>query len=242
MSYFTYPTLTASGLSSAAFPLSAPNGAAGTPSYSFGGGTGGAGTGLYATTTNTMAFATNSTFAGSIDANQQWIHGTANASALRHAFFKDANAGDTTTILGLYIGNSGSSQGVMRFEWTNAAATGSPSSLWTHRPRNNANNNDINAARIAMYKEAASDQGRIDFSTNDGSNLNTVLSINGSGLHTIGATGGTQRHRFNSGTATPAAVALTISNGPTGTSGNPAAWIQFNINGTNMVIPAWSGA
>lgn len=68
-----------------------------------------------------------------------------------------------------------------------------------------------------------------------------VLKITTAGVFTIG-TGTTARHRINGGLATNGAQVLTMTNGPTGTSGNPAVYLQVNINGTNYVIPAWAGA
>ena len=69
---------------------------------------------------------------------------------------------------------------------------------------------------------------------------NNVLNgfIDGAGLWTIG-TGTATTHRLNTQLATNAADALTLLNGPTGKAGNPAVYIQININGTNRVIPAW---
>ena len=65
--------------------------------------------------------------------------------------------------------------------------------------------------------------------------------VDSTGIVTIGKSATTVRHALNVGTATAAAVALTISNGPTGTTGNPV-WIKITLNGVSHVIPAWAGA
>lgn len=57
---------------------------------------------------------------------------------------------------------------------------------------------------------------------------------------TIGGTGLTPTHRLNSSTATPNADTLTLTNGPTGTAGNPDIYLSININGVLYAIPAWS--
>lgn len=64
------------------------------------------------------------------------------------------------------------------------------------------------------------------------------LSISASQVVTIGTGTGTT-HVLNTQLGTAAADALTLLNGPTGKAGNPAVYIQVNVNGTNRVIPAW---
>jgi len=70
-------------------------------------------------------------------------------------------------------------------------------------------------------------------------NNNTLNgSIDGNGLWAIG-TGTSTTHRLNTQLGTNASDTLTLTNGPAGKAGNPAVYIQININGTNRVIPAW---
>jgi hypothetical protein len=87
-----------------------------------------------------------------------------------------------------------------------------------------------------------SDSGALAVSLGAALGTSNFLKITTAGLVSIGASGGGQRHALNIGAATNGAVALTMLNGPTGTSGNPAKWITITIDGTNHVIPAWSGA
>lgn len=65
-----------------------------------------------------------------------------------------------------------------------------------------------------------------------------VGNIGASALWTIG-TGTSTTHKLNTQLATAASDALTLGNGPAGKAGNPAVYIQINVNGTNRVIPAW---
>lgn len=77
MAYFTYSALAAGSLSSAAFPLLAPNGSAAAPSYSFANSTG---LGLYRSGTNILGFSTAGISAGTIDASQLWYLGGSGAT------------------------------------------------------------------------------------------------------------------------------------------------------------------
>jgi hypothetical protein len=53
------------------------------------------------------------------------------------------------------------------------------------------------------------------------------------------AEGGTGGVVLNSGTATPASGVGTITNLPSGYSGNPTGYLEFTINGTTHVLPYW---
>lgn len=66
-----------------------------------------------------------------------------------------------------------------------------------------------------------------------------VFGCASSGAVQIGPTSGTPTHVLNSATAAPAAGALTLTNGPTGKSGNPAGYLSISINGSTRVIPFW---
>lgn len=63
---------------------------------------------------------------------------------------------------------------------------------------------------------------------------------NASRVH-IGAAGSGQQHRLNIAEDTPGSDTLTLTNGPTGTAGNPAKYIIVTINNnTAYCIPAWA--
>lgn len=67
----------------------------------------------------------------------------------------------------------------------------------------------------------------------------TGVSIDGNQKVTLG-TGTSTIHQINSGTATAGADVMTMTNGPTGSAGDPAVFLKLNINGTGYVIPAWN--
>lgn len=71
-------------------------------------------------------------------------------------------------------------------------------------------------------------------------NLTKAFSVADGGIVTLGASSTTPKHVLNTLTATAGADALTISNGPTGTAGNPDLYIQITINGADYAIPAWA--
>lgn len=154
-------------------------------------------------------------------------------------FNRYVNAGDGTGQTGVRIGNSGSSEGDMQLFYTNAAATGAPASTWTHTPRNNADSSNTDCARALMTKSAASDGGEFTILTaTTGGTLTNAIFVDNAQQVVLGTgTGGT--HRLNTALGTNGAGILTLTNGPSGTSGNPTGYIQININGTNRFIPFW---
>jgi hypothetical protein len=64
---------------------------------------------------------------------------------------------------------------------------------------------------------------------------------NGSGIKLYGSTHATKAGIFGvtTSTATNAAGALTLSNGPSGASGNPTGYMNIEVNGTTRVVPYW---
>lgn len=66
------------------------------------------------------------------------------------------------------------------------------------------------------------------------------LQIKNSGQVTLQPSGTTELLDINSATETAGADALTLTNGPTGTAGDPDVYLKVVINGTNYVIPAWA--
>lgn len=194
--------------------------------------------GIYLPATNTVGFATNTTFAGSVDANQQWTFGTVNASGIHHNFYKDVNSGDTTNPVSIYIGNSGTAQGVVRQEWTNQVASGAPSFRITHRPRNNANSNDINAARIEMFKKSATDAGYIQYSTNIAGSLTLTQTMDEFGNFQINNVGGGLQIKEGSnakmGVCTLVLGTCTVSN--TAVTANSRIWLTHQ-NLSTITVP-----
>lgn len=55
----------------------------------------------------------------------------------------------------------------------------------------------------------------------------------------IGMTSSTPQHILNTNTLTPASGILTLTNGPSGFSGNPAGYIDIIVNGNPQTIPYW---
>jgi hypothetical protein len=77
--------------------------------------------------------------------------------------------------------------------------------------------------------------------TGGGVNLQEGTSGAGTrGLITIGRTASSSRIRINSLVGTAGADALTLSNGPTGTAGDPDIYLRMNVNGTDYVFPGWA--
>jgi len=66
------------------------------------------------------------------------------------------------------------------------------------------------------------------------------LHVRNSGQVTLQPSGTTQLLDINSATETAGADTLTLTNGPSGTAGDPDVYLKVVINGTNYVIPAWA--
>lgn len=161
--------------------------------------------------------------------------GVQNASLIR----RYANAGDGTGQTGLRVGNSGASQGDAQFFYTNAAAAGAPNTTWTHTPRNNADSSNTDAVRVTLAKTAGNDGGEFLLQTaTTGGTLTNAIAVDNTQAVVIG-TGTGATHRLNTALGTNGAAALTLLNGPAGTTGNPTGYIQISINGTNRFIPFW---
>jgi len=75
------------------------------------------------------------------------------------------------------------------------------------------------------------------FSGTAGSLTGQTLVINA--LTTIGATASTPQHILNTATATPDGGVGTLTNMPTGISGNPVGYIQITVNGNTHYLPYW---
>lgn len=230
MGYFT--NLLGSGSGSSASVFLAGDGSAAAPSYSF---TSETDTGLYLSAANTLAFSTAGALRGSINGSGLWTLGTVDGNQIHRWNGRGWQ---------FYLPSTGTDSGQMLMQ---GQASG-------HGNLNVYLNIASGNTTADAYFIAAIDSGATwiwgldnsdsdSFALSSGTTLgtNNALHITAAGLVTIG-TGTSNRNRINSSLATNGAVALTMLNGPTGTSGNPAVWMQININGTNYVIPAWSGA
>lgn len=166
----------------------AADGTVGAPAISF---TNDSDTGLYSIGANNLGFATAGVIAGSIDASEQWILGSANASARTHAFYKDVNAGDTTTALTVKIGNSGTNAGAGQLIYTNAAAAGAPQFQINSTVRNNADTGTVTTVRLQMLKTAATDSGDFRIATSNAGTLANGIQLSGIQNLILGSTSST---------------------------------------------------
>ncbi|TXH10643.1 MAG: hypothetical protein E6R04_04740 [Spirochaetes bacterium] len=112
-----------------------------------------------AVTTGTQTLAGNKTFTGAVS-----IGSSSQGAPL--SVFRDANAGDSTNVVSSAVGNSGANQGQIFLQYTNAAATGSPSGIISFQPRNNANSSNTNPGNITFTKDSGADTGKIDVTAN----------------------------------------------------------------------------
>lgn len=67
----------------------------------------------------------------------------------------------------------------------------------------------------------------------------TQLAITAAGAFTIGAASSTNKHALNTATSAANTGVGTLTNMPTGISGNPTGYISITINGSDRVIPYW---
>jgi hypothetical protein len=73
------------------------------------------------------------------------------------AVTRDQNAGDSSNIVQLSVGNNGSNQGEGILRYTNAAASGSPTAQMWFFPRNNANTTNFSGGGLTLQKVAGVD-------------------------------------------------------------------------------------
>lgn len=71
------------------------------------------------------------------------------------------------------------------------------------------------------------------------STATTYIDVAPAGLITLGQSGATQQHALNTLTGTTGAGIGTLTNLPTGKSGNPTGYVQITINGSTAYIPYW---
>jgi len=94
--------------------------------------------------------------------------GSANASNVSHGFYKDVDAGDTTTGVYMNVGNSGADQGLLRMGYINAATTGGPTGVMEFIPRNNADNASYTAGKLEFAKISASNASSFSIHLHNG--------------------------------------------------------------------------
>lgn len=123
---------------------------------------------------NALNLETNNTVAATASTSQAWTFGSTNASTVSHAFYKDVNAGDTTTSVFVNVGNSGSNQGLGRLGFTNAAATGSPRLLLQALFRNNANSALIDGGVLRWTKASGADNSAFEVAVADSTGTNRI--------------------------------------------------------------------
>lgn len=87
----------------------------------------------------------------------------------------DVNAGDSTNVASLGVGNNANAAGSVFVQYVNAAAAGAPVGRLSFQPRNNGDTTNFEAARFQFNKTAAADTGTFDIRVFDGSALQVVL-------------------------------------------------------------------
>lgn len=127
---------------------------------------------------NVITFLQAGNVSAEADQFNQWIFGRPSASSRSHAFYKDVNAGDSTTAINLSIGNSGGSQGSGVLSYTNAAAGDSPTFDIAFNPRNNAGSGGLAGTLIRSQKQTGDNGTNIYFYTSDtGGAQNLVMTL-----------------------------------------------------------------
>lgn len=99
-------------------------------------------------------------------------------------------------------------------------------------------NNNIITGGLTNDLAVSSNVANINFSIDNGGAIHGQCAKT-TGAWTLGASSTTPTHRLNTATAATAAGVLTLTNGPTGKTGNPAGYLSLSINGSTQVIPYW---
>lgn len=105
------------------------------------------------------------------------------ANGSNFIFSRDNGAGDTTTGVGVAIGNHGTNEGFMLAEYSNAAASGAPYYRERFLPRNNADSGLLSSAQysgIYYTKTAGADTCKTEVMSTGG-----TLTLNADGSTTI---------------------------------------------------------
>lgn len=171
------------------------------------------------------------TTVGAIDQNGKWFIGASGGTSFhavrgRGLDITYSTVGTTAYVSLVHSGASGAS-GAQFYAQVTGGSSGDPALALSV-----ASATDW----ILGIDNSASDAFVISKSTSLGSN--NYFQISTAGVVTIG-TGTATTHVINTQLATAGSDALTLGNGPTGKAGDPAVYIQINVNGTNRVVPAW---
>jgi hypothetical protein len=247
------------------FPVLAPSGTAGAPSYSFSAATG---TGLYnPTSTQDLGIAANGTL-------------IATASNTQGMFI--LSTGISLSFTGGSIGNGTNNTSPANIGFTGSVAgangiAGSPAFSSVSFPTsgmyfagggtlglsyNGTSLVQLSANGIHNFVDIVSadlvfdSDGSFNLGLNNatfsrpgniyaksllqvGDATNNTASLSVFGTATLGASGQTPQHVLNTSTSAPASGVGTLTNLPTGDSGNPTGYIKITINGGTHVIPYW---
>lgn len=207
------------------FPLFAPDGSATVPEYSF---TNATTTGIYKFAANSIGFTTNGVTAGNISASQNW---TFTGSATANGGFLSSPASGTspidvtaTSARGLVVrGTDDGSNGLIQIRPNNG---GNGYLSWVEAGVGIRGFLGFNAGSGTLNYIPSSETGTVQFSVD----TNGVIVL---------SSGTSNQHTLNTKLATNGSGVLTLTNGPSGTSGNPTGYIQITINGSTRNIPFW---
>lgn len=140
--------------------------------------------------------------------------------------------------------------GALSFVNDNADNIGGLSDLSTFRPKNVSAGTSVRSPLYAGLDTSDSGSPSTNVTLRGGDNadiggggaliLRAGTSSGGpSGLLSIGAPATTEQHALNTALGTAASDLLTLTNGPTGTAGNPTGYVSILVNGVARVIPFW---
>lgn len=113
---------------------------------------------------NTQSVAGAKTWTGAATFSAGWSAG-ASSVLTPGSLFRDANAGDSTNIVQLKVGNSGSNQGEVDLRFVNAAASGAPGAYLVFFPRNNAGTTNFQGGVLSWLKNAGVDNADMNLQT-----------------------------------------------------------------------------
>lgn len=220
------------------YPLLAPGGSVGAPSYSY---AGDGNTGFWSSGADTLNWSTAGTLAAQVDSSQQWSFGAPGGNRT-HGFYKDVGFGDTSATLTVKIGNSGANEGSGRLVFANQVGAGSQSFDLVFDSRNTADTGLITqAGMIRFQKEAGTNGSNIYFYTSDTSaTSNLVLTITPTKVFELAPLGefrfddavGGQYVGFKSPTTVTGTTTYTLPEAPPGSN--------MFLQSDNLSVLSWS--
>jgi hypothetical protein len=201
----------------------------------------------HATKADVTEFYSYNTLTGSVSAAGGWTLGESGGSAVHrvHGVLGIGSAaGSTANVLNVRRDQNSATRGLL-VNYDTGASAYSRFTVSSDAGDVNLDAYSVAGGAVAGLAVDAAFTGGLDISMGGAreirlkTNSTTGLSVSGAQLVTIG-TGTATIHRLNSQLGTNGAGVATMTNGPAGTSGNPAVWIRINVNGTDRAIPAWS--